>query len=74
MPSAGLKATGVFVAVLALAMILFEDLLVFIESTGAAPSGALDSPYVLVAIPLAISLSLLAVLVGGALLQAETLR
>lgn len=69
-----MKAAVVFVAVMALLQIFFEDIMMFFAITRSGPPGLLNSPYVMVGVPLVISLSLLAVLVGGALIRSETLR
>ena len=64
---------GVVLA-LALLLVAYEQVLVFLGTTGALPSGLQDSPMAMVVVPLLISLTLVAVLVGAALLHAETLR
>ncbi|MFB6197127.1 MAG: hypothetical protein ABEI52_02505 [Halobacteriaceae archaeon] len=65
------KALVGFIAFLALLQIIFEDLMVFLGSTGRIPDGTLNSPYVMIAIPLTISLTLILVLVGSAFLYSD---
>jgi len=74
MPSRRLLAIAGVVLVLGAAQILYEQVLVFLETTGSLPPGVLDSPLVLVAIPFAIAVTLVLVLFGAAILDAETLR
>jgi len=74
MPSKRLKLVGAVVIAMGALQILFEDILMFFALTGTGPSAIVNSPYVLVGIPLAISVTLLGVLVGGALLSSEPFR
>lgn len=74
MTSRRLKGLAAFVALLAFVQIFFEDVLIFIEATGVAPPGVLNSPLAFMAIPLIISALLVIVLIGSAILYAETLR
>ena len=62
------------VALLAIAQIAFEDVLLFLGATGTAPPALLNSPYVLVGVPLALFLALAGTLLGWAILTSETLR
>ncbi len=68
------KALVVFVIFLAFLGIAFENVVVFLGSTGALPSSVSNYPYVLIVVPLVISLLLFVVLIGGAIRHAETLR
>lgn len=74
MPSKRLKMVGVFVVTMGFLQIFFEDVMMYFATTGTGPSAVVSSPYVMVGIPLLISVSLLAVLVGGALVSSEPLR
>lgn len=74
MTSFRMKAVAVFVVAMALLQILFEDIMMFFATTRSGPPSIMNSPYVMVGIPLVISLSLLAVLIGGAIIHSETLR
>lgn len=74
MTTRGLKAIAGFVVLMAVIQIFFEDIMMFFATTGSGPPAMMNSPYVMVGIPLAISLTLLLVLIGGALIKADTLR
>lgn len=64
---------GVVVSLAAL-QIVYEEVLVYLGATGALPPGLQDSPFVMVAVPLAIALALVGILFGAAILHADTLR
>ena len=74
MPSRRVLALAGVVFVLGAAQILYEQVLVFLESTGSLPPELVDSPFVMVAIPFAIAVTLVVVLLGAAVLDADTLR
>jgi len=74
MTSFRMKTVAVFVVAMALLQIFFEDIIMFFATTRSGPPLIMNSPYVMVGIPFAISLSLLAVLIGGAIIHSETLR
>ncbi|MEF8757539.1 MAG: hypothetical protein V5A33_04815 [Halobacteriales archaeon] len=74
MASRRLLALAGVVLALAIAMIVYEDILLFLEATGTLPAGFADSPFLLVAIPFTLAVTLVLVLFGAALLNAETLR
>ena len=74
MASTRLKALAGVVVALGLLQILFEDVVVFLGATGALPTGIAGSPFVMVAVPLAISVTLVLVLLGAALWHSDTLR
>lgn len=74
MPSTRLTVLVGVVAVLAVLQIAYEEVLVFLGATGTLPPGLRDSPFVMVAVPLAIALALVAILFGAAILHADTLR
>ena len=74
MPSRRVLAVAAVVLVLGAAQILYEEVLVFLETTGSLPPWVLDSPFVMVAIPFAIAVTLVVVLLGAAVLDADTLR
>ena len=65
------KAFVSVVALLALAQIAYEDVLVFLGATG---SGASLPTWVLVGVPLVLFLALAGTLLGWAILTSETLR
>ncbi|MFB6354099.1 MAG: hypothetical protein ABEJ92_08445 [Halobacteriales archaeon] len=67
-----LQAVVFLVVVLGLLQIFVEDVILFLGATGAGPVGLLDGPYLTMAVPLAISLLLAAVLVGGAILHTDS--
>lgn len=62
------------VVLLAVAQIAIEDVLVFVGATGTSVPPIMDSPYVLVGVPLALFLALSGTLLGWAILTSETLR
>ena len=62
------------VGLLAVAQIAYEDVLVFLGATGGAPPTVLDSPYVLVGVPLALFLAMAGILLGWAILTSKSLR
>ncbi len=62
------------VAVLTPLLIVYEELLVFAETTGTLPPGIRESPLVLAGIPFGIGVALVVVLLGAAIHNAETLR
>lgn len=61
------KVLVLFVGVMAVAQILLEDILLFFGTAGTGVPAVLDSPIVLVTVPLAFSLLLLGVLLAAAL-------
>ena len=62
------------VALLAVAQIVYEDVLVFLGATGTLDPATAASPSVLVGVPLALFLALSGTLLGWAILTSETLR
>lgn len=62
-----LRLVVALTAVLGLAQILYEDVVLFVATTRDGVSGPLASPLVAIGIPLTIAALLLLVLVGGAL-------
>jgi|GEM_PF-6586168 len=62
------------VAALALTIVGYEQVLVYLGTTGTLPPALRDSPVAMVAGPFVLSLVLVAVLFGAAILHAETLR
>lgn len=69
-----LQAVAALVASMALLQVLFEDAVMFVAITRETPSGSVTTPYVLVGVSLFVSLSTLAVLLGGALVHSKGLR
>lgn len=63
-----------FVVVLAVVQIFVEDVLVFLGATGTDAPGFLNSPYVLVGVPMVLFLLIAGVLLGWAILSDDTLR
>lgn len=74
MASTRLGALAGVVVTLAALQLVYEEVLVFLGATGALPTGLRDSPFVMVAIPLFIAVALVVVLMGAAILEADTLR
>jgi len=69
-----LKGVAVFVLCLALLQVFFEDLVMFVATTDTGGPDWLSSPLFLAGVPLLLSVALIAVLLGGALFYADTLR
>lgn len=69
-----LEAVVVFVAAMGLLQIFYEDIIMFFATTQSGPAGVLNSPYVMIGIPLVISSLLILVLVGGPIVRSNTLR
>lgn len=65
--TSSMKVLALFLATMALIQIFLEDVLLFSGTTGAGVPGLLDTPLVLVAVPLGFSLVLFGVLLAAAL-------
>lgn len=74
MATTRLKALVGGILALAFLQVTFENVVVFLGATGQGSSGSVAAPYVLVGVPLLISLVLLCVLVGGAIWTEDVLR
>ena len=74
MASRRAQALVATVALLAVAQVVYEDVLVFLGATGTAGQGVTLPPHVLVGVPLVLFLALAGTLLGWAILTSDSLR
>ncbi|MFB6254029.1 MAG: hypothetical protein ABEI06_05420 [Halobacteriaceae archaeon] len=74
MVSLRIKALVVFVFIMAFLQIFIEDVLIFIGTTNVVSPQILNSPLVMMIIPLTFATILFVVLVGGALLSSRSIE
>ena len=74
MVSTRVKGIAIVVGFLGVSQIFFEDLMVFLGATSSGPTGILNHPYVAIGFPLAVSLLLIVILIGGAIFYADDFR
>ncbi|MFB6187914.1 MAG: hypothetical protein ABEI86_13760 [Halobacteriaceae archaeon] len=74
MVSLRIKALVVFVFIMAFLQIFIEDVLIFIGTTNVVSPQLLNSPLVMMIIPLTFATILFVVLVGGALLSSRSIE
>lgn len=73
MPTRRLQAVAALVFALGLLQIFVEDVIVFFGATRTGSGGLLASRYFTMGVPLVISLLLVAILIGGAIVHADSL-